>query len=350
MDSITHALLGGAVGFAVAGRAAPRKALLWGSVIALLPDLDLLIPRESDLDTVTFHRGWTHAWLVQGAAALPFAWLLQRLDRAFPFPRWLLLVWLVLATHSGLDALTVYGTQLFWPWPASPVMIGSIFIIDPIFTLPLLTGFLAVLLFARSSPRAGRLNRALLGAGVLYLAWGLIAQRWITHRAEVVLEASGVETERLLATPTPFNSLLWRVLAVAGDHYLEGFASVLDGSRGIEFRRYPRRLELVEKLENNPALERIDWFTRGFWGTIQDSRGVVVRDLRMGSEPYYPFQYLVAVRGPEGIRPLRPDRVRPGPVPGGYFHWLRRRIAGPGAGCCPPPPETAPERDETASG
>src|SRR5690606_42153165 len=66
------------------------------------------------------------------------AWMLTRCheeERSRYFV-WLLAVWLILITHVVLDALTVYGTQLLWPvWP-EPISWGTIFIIDPAYTLP----------------------------------------------------------------------------------------------------------------------------------------------------------------------------------------------------------------------
>ena len=45
-------------------------------------------------------------------------------------------VFLCLTTHALLDALTIYGTQLFWPVWKEPIALGSMFIIDPAYTLP----------------------------------------------------------------------------------------------------------------------------------------------------------------------------------------------------------------------
>ena len=47
--------------------------------------------------------------------------------------------------------------------------------------------------------------------------------------AKVDTEAEqGIAAERVLVSPSAFNSVLWRVIAVAGDDYHEGFRSLLD--------------------------------------------------------------------------------------------------------------------------
>ena len=50
---------------------------------------------------------------------------------------------LALLTHPLLDAHTAYGTQLLWPLEPPPVMWATLFIIDPLFTLPLLVAVIA---------------------------------------------------------------------------------------------------------------------------------------------------------------------------------------------------------------
>jgi inner membrane protein len=44
MDTVTQIGLGAAVGEAVLGRQLGRRALLWGGICGLLPDLDVLVP------------------------------------------------------------------------------------------------------------------------------------------------------------------------------------------------------------------------------------------------------------------------------------------------------------------
>ena len=51
----------------------------------------------------------------------------------------------MLITHPLLDATTVYGTQLWLPFTNHPVGVGSLFVIDPLYTLPLLVGVMLAL-------------------------------------------------------------------------------------------------------------------------------------------------------------------------------------------------------------
>ena len=54
--------------------------------------------------------------------------------------RWCLALLAAMATHPLLDGLTIYGTQLLQPFTDEAFGVGSMFIIDPLYTLPLLAG------------------------------------------------------------------------------------------------------------------------------------------------------------------------------------------------------------------
>ena len=56
MDSLTHIVLGAAVGTAVLGRKVGPEAALWGAVCGTLPDLDVLLPYGDPVRDFTFHR------------------------------------------------------------------------------------------------------------------------------------------------------------------------------------------------------------------------------------------------------------------------------------------------------
>jgi inner membrane protein len=87
------------------------------------------------------------------------------------FKGWFFLTFLVLETSVLLDLLTVYGTQIFWPFDNTPLDWPIFFIIDPLFTLPVLLGALAALVLKRSSSFGHRLNLIGLAFSTAYLIW-----------------------------------------------------------------------------------------------------------------------------------------------------------------------------------
>ncbi|MCA0243056.1 MAG: metal-dependent hydrolase [Proteobacteria bacterium] len=329
MDSLTHVALGAAVGMAVLRRrTAPWKAALWGAVAGTLPDLDVLVDHGDPILDMVLHRAESHAlfWLTLASPLLTALVVAVHREQAH-WRAWWLALWLALVTHPLLDALTVYGTQLALPFSNRPFGVGSVFIIDPLVTLPWLAGA-AWALAARGSTAGLRANAIGLALGGAYLAWGLAAQAIVTQRAQAALQPQGIVAERLLVTPAAFSSLLWRVVAVSGAQYHEGFHSLLDAPEPIAFDRFERGAALDEQFRANADVQRIRDFSRGLYKLHAAGERVVVADLRMGVEPDYTFAFAVAERGPPP-RPLappqavgrRPDLVRAWP-------WLWRRTLG----------------------
>jgi len=114
----------------------------------------------------------------------------------------------------------------------------------------------------------------------------------------------------LLTTPTAFNTLLWRVLAMDNEGYAEGYYSLLDGNRDIRMMRYPANRRLLEGIENHWPVKRLQWFTHGFYAVQQIGDGIVMTDLRMGMEPDYTFRFRVAAVGNPHLVPEEGRRVK----------------------------------------
>lgn len=332
MDSLTQAVLGAGVGAAVLGRRlGPRRAAVAGAALGTLPDLDVLVPAAGPIEAFVGHRGPTHSLIVQAVATPLLGELLMRLLHELRDARLLAYVgvYLCLATHAMLDAMTVYGTRLFWPIRDGPVGVGSIFIIDPLYTLPLLVAFVWALFLGRWTQRYRRALAACLGVSTLYLGWSVAAQQLVEHRAQAVLAAANVRPERLLATPTPFNTVLWKVVAVAGERYVNLYLPVFGGGAGLPLYAHPSGRRLAACLDGVPAFEAVAAFSRGFYRIEQAGGRLAVADLRMGMTPNYTFRFAVAERRPEGgMRPIPPERLRGSRSAPGDLDWLFAALGG----------------------
>ena len=198
LDSITQIALGAAVGEAALGHRVGRKAALWGGICGTLPDLDVLVPFSDPVADFTYHRSFSHSLLVLALLTPLVVWLIRRLHPrdARHHAGWLLLVYLAFATHVLLDSCTIYGTQIFWPLDTTPMTWGSIFIIDPAYTLPLIVGLAAVALARRNPLRGYRINLAMLAVSTLYLAWSFGAKYY----------AQGVARDALFVTTKAWNT------------------------------------------------------------------------------------------------------------------------------------------------
>jgi inner membrane protein len=304
------------------------KAALWGAVAGTLPDLDVLIDQGDAIRNMVLHRAESHSLFWLTLFSLPFAALVVRLHGEWGLlRRWWLALWLVLVTHPLLDAMTVYGTQLALPFSNYPFGIGSMFIIDPLYTLPLLVGLVWVLT-TRGGPRGRLANVVGLLLSTAYLAWSFAAQQQVTQLARTSLAQQGIAVEHLLVTPTPFNTVLWRVVAVAGDDYFEGFYSLLDAQPQLEFDRFARGNALAAELQGIDGVQRLVAFTKGFYKLEQRGSRLLISDLRMGQEPNYSFTFAVAERHSPPVALAQPEQMSVTLDIGRSLDWLWRRAQG----------------------
>jgi inner membrane protein len=363
MDSLTQIALGAAVGTAVLGRKVGARAAFWGAVCGTLPDLDVLVPYGDPVRDFTFHRAESHAlfWLT---VASPFiAWIIARLNRnaGGSFREWWLLAWLALVTHPLLDAFTIYGTQLLLPFSDYPVGVGSVFIIDPLYTVPLIVGVIAALwLRGRDPARAVRWNAAGLALSTLYLGWGVAAQSHVEGVVHRTIAATSLADARALVTPTPFNTLLWRVVVMDDGGYHEGYYSILDESPQVRLTRHASDTRLLEPLRDDWSVQRLAWFSKGFYGVseappdariadgsastlgqllglvetasasaaVPDANGVpvVMTDLRMGQTPWFVFSFVIGERDRDGVSAVPSRQVPSQRPPATVLPWLWARI------------------------
>ncbi|MEK9668413.1 MAG: metal-dependent hydrolase, partial [Deltaproteobacteria bacterium] len=193
---MTQAVLGGAVSYTVLGRRLGKRAALYGMALGTIPDLDVLIDFGGPIENMTHHRGFSHSLFVQALVTPIFVMLLSKLpfSRSASWARWSVAVYLSFATHSLADFFTVYGTQIFWPLTNYPFTHSILFIVDPIYTIPLLVAVISALLM-RDRSRAVKINALMLGLSTLYLVWSTGAKSVIDNRVKKALAINGISTE-----------------------------------------------------------------------------------------------------------------------------------------------------------
>ena len=309
MDSLSQIVLGASVAGACAPSGHRGKAMLIGAGLGTLPDLDVFIDYGGAVENFTYHRGFSHSLFVLA----PFSVLLWLILRRWWSPvredplRWLAAISLALLTHPILDAHTAYGTQLFWPLDVAPTAWATLFIIDPLYTLPLLIGVLFAAFWRRVGGTALRVGLAL---STLYVGWSWIGQTVALQHAEEALAELGREDARLFATPTPFNTLLWRVVAVDGDDHFEGFDSLVIDEGPMRFEHYPRGEALIDETSELWTVGRLRWFAQDFVKARVDDDKLIISDLRMGQEPFYVFSHAVATQSNPHWKEIPAERVR----------------------------------------
>lgn len=313
MDSLSQIVLGGALAAAIAPAGHRRAALLAGAALGTLPDLDgipLALLFDDPVLRMTWHRSISHSLFVLPFVAALIWWLYKRRGgRVAASPlRWFFAMQAALITHPVLDAFTVYGTQLWWPLKTPPTMWSSVFIIDPLYTLWLLIACV-IAWRARERPVAQRALVAGLVLSTAYLGWSLLAKARVDRAADEALAAIGLEDAPRFSVPMPFNTLLWRVVAMTPEGYVEGERSLVADRGPMRFQARPSDVGALGAVAEYEAVARLRWFNHGFMKAQERDGMLVLSDLRMGLEPDYIFNFVVAEHAGRGWREVPPQQL-----------------------------------------
>ncbi len=209
MDPISQGAVGAVAPQVVLKREKLRVAALLGCLAGLAPDLDVFIQSPTDpLLFLEYHRQFTHAlvFIPIGAAIVAVA-LHGFARRRLRFRETYLACLLGYATHGLLDACTSYGTLLLWPFSDYRVAWNNVSVVDPLFTLPLLS--LVIL-------AAVRRRRAFAVAGLIwalgYIAFGAVQHQRAEAAGERLAAQRGHQPLRLSAKTGFGNLLVWKVV------------------------------------------------------------------------------------------------------------------------------------------
>ena len=296
MDSFTHLVSGTVLGDAILGRKVGNRAMVWGAIASSLPDVDVLLrPFEDDLSFLVHHRGLSHSVFVAAAAAVVFGWLAAAWDRRAsrrpgsesPGPHagfwpWTGLCLAAILSHLLLDVCTTFGTPLLMPWSDRRFALNNLFVIDPLFTLPLTVAAVACLWLRQESRKRRLLNRVGLGLSGAYLVTTLLVAHWVQGIFAASLAEQRIESRRLMAAPTPFNAVLWYCVAEGRDGYYVGYYSVFGPRRPIRFHFVPRNQDLLDEISDVRVIDRLTWFSDGYYAVRRQGQELIFDVLKFG--------------------------------------------------------------------
>jgi inner membrane protein len=276
--------VGAAIGEAVLGKKLGNKAVLWGAAAGSLSDMDVIPGMLLDTpDRLLFHRGFSHSLVFVILATLFFAWLFSKIykQKQISQKEWLFYFGLILTGSILIDALTTYGTQLLWPLKTR-FEFNTIFVVDPIFTLPLLVTIIWLMFKRRDSVGRNRLSKIGLIIAGSYLLLTVVNKQIINSVFRNALENQGLTYTRMHTNPTPLNQLLWTVVAETDTGYLIGYYSHFDKDNNVNFTSLQKNNHLLDYLFHDTGVQKILRFTKGFYTVEPDSSGFLVNDLRFG--------------------------------------------------------------------
>jgi inner membrane protein len=302
MDSLTHATLGACIGKLMLGKPLGRRALLWGAVAQNLPDMDglanLWLPTSEGL---LAHRGLTHSLPVGIMAAAGLALLAHRWppNSGVAAWQWFLFFALQLVVHDLLDTTNAYGTGLLEPFSHERFSVHLLYVIDPLFTLPLLISTLVLLGYRQYGVGWGWAIAGLCWT-LVYLGAVLASKSIASRGIRQSLSAARIWDSGFFVTPTPFNSLLWYAVAKREPGYYVGYRSAFeDPGHRTAFTFFPQQKPLLAGAQSPVDVARLLTFADGYYTVERNGptgRGLDINVLRFGQvggwqQPTAPFTF-----------------------------------------------------------
>lgn len=285
MDSISQLVLGAAVGEAVLGKKLGNKALLWGAAAGTLPDLDIFFnPVLDQVTKIAFHRGISHSFFGICLAAPFIAWLVYKWYKGegASYWDWFKLFFWGMITHPILDTFTTYGTQLWLPFSDKREALCSIFVADPLYTIPLILSAIFIWRLDRTSKLRRWLNYGALGLSTAYLLFTVYNRVGVIEEFADSAAAKNIAYSSVFATPTPLNNILWYGFAEVDKGYHLGMYSVFDTQEHMNLTYYPRNEYLLDEVEDRRIVETLKWFSDDKYIVTKTGDTIIFHDIRFG--------------------------------------------------------------------
>lgn len=289
MDPISQGILGASAPQCIASKKDLGTAAVLGLISGMAPDLDILIQSSRDpLLFLEYHRQFTHSLIFIPLGGLLCALVLYPLfarKRHFSFLKTWTFCTLGFATHALLDACTTYGTLLLWPFSNTRIAWNNLSIIDPFFTLPVIT--LVLLSVYRKTPLFARI--ALCWA-IIYPCLGVIQRERAEQTGDRLAADRGHDPIGLSAKPSFGNMILWKIVYEYDGQYFVDAVRV-----GLEAKSFPgesiTKLDIARDLpwlntasQQARDIERFRWFSMGYLAVHQHSPNLIV-DIRYSFLP-----------------------------------------------------------------
>lgn len=286
MDLITQTVLGAAVGEVVLGKKAGNKAIMWGAIGGLFPDLDVLItPYFNVVDGLFVHRGFSHSLIFAFLLAPLLGWLAYRIHKkktSITKFEWINLIFWAAFTHPLLDYFTTYGTGAFLPFSNYRVEFGTIGIVDVFYTIPIILALLIIMFLNRNSFFRRRLILTTVIVTSLYIAGTVGNKLYMNSVFKNAFADQGIDYERYKTIPLPLTNFLWMGIAEVEGGYFMGLYSNFDTEKPSEFFYIPRNEYKLQPFVDDESLQKLITFTKGYYHINEDEGGLYLADLRFG--------------------------------------------------------------------
>jgi inner membrane protein len=261
LDSLSHVVIGAAIGETLLGKKIGRWGMLLGAIAKSMPDFDLFYTGLQDPRAyMCQHRAHTHSLLIEALYAIPIAFLFVKLFRnKVSFSRMLVFMLACLWGHSLLDWCTNFGTQLLLPFTNKGYSLNTLAIVDLLFTLPMLV-LTIIALITGNKNRRHKLSKVTLAYCTLYICFTFYNKSQANNIANQSIQQNHIPATAHITNPTMLNNILWYILASNDSNIFIGEYSLLHKSRPITWHSYPRNIALMNASNSKEDVARIKWF------------------------------------------------------------------------------------------
>lgn len=296
MDSLTQVVLGASIGELLCGKKEGNRAMLFGAIAGTIPDLDVLAsPFQDSIEYMEGHRSLTHSLLFSFMIAPICAWIVFRLytrlsadschfssTKRASYWDWTKLFFFGFVTHWLLDCFTTWGTQVFYPFSRYGVAWKTIFVIDPLYTIPFMFFLLWASFKGKNDPKRRILNLIGLTLSTLYLSFTVINKQLINQIFEEALQKQKIEYLAFDTHPTPLNNILWSANVKTEIGYYIAYYSFFDENKDIDFVFLKKNEHLLHEIKNQEKVQSLIRITQDYYTVNKIDNQLIINDLRFG--------------------------------------------------------------------
>ena len=269
MDPLSQGVIG-----AVAAQQKTTKnhfviATILGFLSGMSADLDIFIRSSNDpLLYLEFHRQFTHSLIfipVGGFVCAIFFYYLFLRNREITFKQTYIYCTLGYATHGLLDSCTTYGTQLLWPFTDDRVAWNTISIIDPLFTIPLLSLMIVAVIKKKKV-----ISYLALFWVFFYSIFGLIQKERAEAIGNELANSRGHDLINVVAKPSFANLIVWKIIYTTKDsYYIDAVRlglrkNIIEGVKVDKLNIQKSFPWLDLQSQQAKDIERFRWFSNGY--------------------------------------------------------------------------------------
>ena len=287
MDSVTHLVLGAAIGEVVLGKKIGYKAAVIGAIAETIPDLDVFLNflTNDEILKLQIHRSYSHAFLTEISLAFLLSWFTYLIfKKRIAYGRLLLLWGLGLVTHSLLDCCTTYGTQFLLPFTHTLVGFNNIAVVDIFFTLPFMVFVVACFFMRKENTLRQKTAWTGISYALLYMVFTLVNKYNVHQHFAQDLDRQHIRVDQLYTSPTMFNNFLWAGIATTDDSIWLGDYSIMQKHGDAKWVSYPRNTALIKNWPDKHSADVLLWFSQGKYFVEKDADTLKFYNVKWGGD------------------------------------------------------------------